>query len=517
MVKYDYLPDSIVTMVTTKLNGDSEAVLQELNETVKLESLTPPLLNQGKTYGDWNIPILNLDITGDTRPAEALPLSVVEQMLKAAPVRFALEMKRAQVVSVFRNPRTWKVHSPDEELAEIVTANLTKILPKMSLDFSFSSMAYGSSFQELVWEYKNKYELGITNSKYQSNKKFLVARVPNSVNPNTIPYIKREKNGSFNGFVQQPKYGIQPITVEVDSALVIPYDEKFRNLWGESMLKPMYPIWFWYEIVLRSMVKYMERMGTPVVKVTAPSRGSVLSPLTNKKVNPMVWAMEVGSTVARSSVAIIPSDTDDKGLPLWGLDYMNATEKSQPFLDILELLTQMILRAGLSADRALSQSSGGVGSYAIGEIHKEATALHNEMILIQWLHYLNTYFLPHYSLYNRGNSGPPIWLETQGLDPIDRENLTTLFGVSQSMTSFQDIGYRIDWDTILTTNNIPLISETEADAKKQKLEEENLAKQENMLATQAKFDTPSPTKGSDGQLKANSPNKAAPPKETKET
>jgi hypothetical protein len=218
--------------------------------------------------------------------------------------------------------------------------------------------------------------------------------------------------------------------------------------------------------------------------------------------------MQIASNVARSNAVVIPSDKDEQGNPLWELSYLNSSERSQPFLDILELLTQMILRAGLSADRALSQSSGGVGSYSIGEVHKEATALHNELILTQWVHYLNTYFLPLYSLYNRGQNGPSIHIETQGLDPTDRTNLTTLLGVSQSMQSFQDIGFRIDWESLLTVNNIPLKSQEEADSAKKKLEEESLKKQEDMLGMQSKFASPSPTKENDGSLKANPANKA---------
>jgi hypothetical protein len=522
MITYDYIPDEVISLITNRLGpDDAPVVLTELNKSVMLESVVPPLVGEGRTYGDWNSPLLNLRGVGDYRPTDALPLDVINQMLRSAPVRFALEMKRSQIVSVFRNERSWKIHSPDAELAEVVTANMKKVLPKMALDFSFSSLAYGTSFQELIWEFKNKYELGLTDSKYQGNKKFAVARVPNSVNPMTVLYIKRTENGHFNGFVQQSRVnGViqQPvmgghfgpeIDVDVDSALIIPYDEKFRNLWGESMLRPMYPIWFWYEIVLRAMVKYMERMGTPVTVVKAPSRATVIKPGTKTKVDGITWGMEIGTNLTRSSVAVLPSDTDDAGKPLWDISYLSAAEKSQPFLDILELLTQMILRAGLSADRALTQSSGGVGSYAIGEVHQQATSLHNELILTQWVHYLNTYFLPHYSLYNRGTNGPPIWMETQGLDPTDRDNLVTLLGAAQGMPGFQELGDSIDWDTILSNNSIPTLTPEQAEAKRTKREEDNLKKQEDMLATQARFETPSPTKQDDGSLKANLPNKPA--------
>ncbi|NJO30887.1 MAG: hypothetical protein HC874_27545 [Richelia sp. SL_2_1] len=468
--------------------------------------------------------------TGDYRPSDALPLDVINQMLKSSPVRFALEMKRAQVVSVFRNSRSWNIVSPDTELAEVVKANLQTILPKMSLDFSFSSMAYGASFQGISLGIQSRYELGISEDdiedtdakptidsksneledKTGSDKKFIVAKIPNSVNPATIVRINRKKDGSFDGFVQQAKtLNAQEVVVPREASLVIPYEERFRNLWGESLLKPMYPIWFWYEVVLRAMVKYMERTGTPVALVRAPSRATIIKPGTKTKVDGITWGMEIASNVARSNAAVIPSDTDDSGKPLWDLSYLNSTERSQPFLDILELLTQMILRAGLSADRALSQSSGGTGSYAIGKVHQEATSLHNEMVLIQWVHYLNTYFLPLYSLYNRGQNGPPIWMETQGLDPMDRDNLVALLGIAQGMPAFREVGYKIDWEAIFATNNIPMKSQAEADAIKKKQEEDNLAKQEAMLSTQAKFNTPSPTKQADGTLKANMPNKPA--------
>ncbi len=514
-MSHELIPDNIITLIEKNLTvEESTLVLDEIQNTIKLESVLPPLVDKGKTYGDWATSTMGIGTMFDHVPSEALPLDIVKQMLKSAPVRFALEMKRASIVSVFRNKRSWKVHSPDAELAEVITANLQKILPKMALDFSFSSLAYGVSFQELVWENKNKYELGITNSKYQTNRKFVVAKIPNSVNPATVKQINRTKDGHFNGFVQRGVdiFG-KDIVVSKDASLIIPYDEKFRNLWGESLLRPIYPIWVWYEIVLRAMVKYMERTGTPVAVVKAPSRATIFKPGTKEKVDGISWGMEIASNVSRSNAISIPSDTDDKGKPLWELEYLNSSERSQPFLDILELLTQMILRAGLSADRALSQSSGGTGSYAIGRVHQEATAIHNEMVLIQWIHYLNMYFLPLYSLYNRGENGPPVWLETQGLDPKDSENLATMLGIAQGMESFKEAGYRIDWNTLLEVNNIPLLTTADADAAKRKHQEEALSNQENMLSLQSKFSTPSPTKNDDGSLKANLPNKAPEPKD----
>jgi hypothetical protein len=487
------VPAQLEELIKTKL-GEDEAnlVLQEIDKTISLEYNMPPLVDHGRTEGDWNISLG--DLTRDYRPTEALSFDIIEQMLKSAPIRFAVEMKRSQIVSVFRNQRSWKVHSSDRELAEVARASLASILPKMSLDFSFSSLVYGVSFQELVWERKSKFELGLSDTKYQSNRKFIVPKIPNSVNPSKVTSILRTSEGSFNGFIQRRNNGFGEIIVTRESSLVIPYNERYRNLWGESFLKPAYPIWFWYEVVLRSMVKYMERTATPVAVVKAPSKAVVRKPGTATKIDAITWGMEIASNVSRSNAAVIPSDSDENGKPLWELSYLSSTEKAQPFMDILELLTQMILRACLSADRALSQSSGGVGSYNIGEIHKEATALHNELILIQWLHYLNSYFLPHFSLYNRGTNGPTIWMETQGLDPNDKQNLNQLLALGNNMESFKEVSYQIDWETLLGINNIPMLDVEDADQLKNKIREESIKNQEETMQMQKKYETPPPAK-----------------------
>ncbi len=516
-MSYEVIPDKIVSLIKGALpEKESSLVLESMSNTIMLETTSPPLVDRGRTEGDWNI--INLVGSSDTKSAksdvrskDALSTDIIEQMLKSSPVRFALEMKRSQIVSVFRNETSWNIKCTDEDLKEVVRHNLRDILPKMSLDFSFSSLVYGASFQELVWEYKTKAEMGIDAD---DSKTYVVARIPNSVNPKTVKEIRRTSSGRFDGFIQKSKDPLkQDIAVPVESSLIIPYDERFRNLWGNSLLKPMYPMWYWYEIVMRSMVRYMERTGSPVVVVKAPSRATVIKPGTNERVDGISWGMEIASNVSRSNAVSLPSDTDDDGKAMWDIDYLKTSESSQPFMHILELLTQMILRAGLSADRALSQSSGGVGSYSIGEIHKEATALHNEMILTQWIHYLNTYFLPLFSLYNSGTQGPRIWMETQGLDPTDRQNLTTMLGISQNMESFKDVGYQIDWESLLTINNIPLIPKEEAESLRKQKEEENLKRQEDTLAVQSKFQSPSPTKQPDGSLKANLPTKAPEPKQ----
>ena len=148
-------PDSLTDFIKETLDEDNaNLVLEEIEKTIKLEGVVPPNLDSnGRTKGNWNtmLPDLN-EVNEDHRQYEALSYETIDEMLKSSAVIFALEMKRSQIISVFRNERSWRIHTQDKELRGVVEANLAEILSKMADDFSYSSMVYGVSFQELLWE-----------------------------------------------------------------------------------------------------------------------------------------------------------------------------------------------------------------------------------------------------------------------------------------------------------------------------------------------------------------------------
>lgn len=469
-------PDGIVLQ-------EANLILQEnrVLGTVPLPRMT------GQTYGDW---ILSFTGHEDMRPGDDISYETIEMMIKSGPVWFAMEMKRSAVYRVFSSGR-YIVESPDTELAEVAEASLKKIMQKMADDFTYSAFVYGSSFQEKVWQHANKYELGLSKSRGSSTS-FVIPQVPKSVNPKTIKYIRRLGGKTFDGFVQRSRTGLEnDIVVPVESALIIPLNGRFRNLWGTSFLKTIYPIWLWYEIILRAMARYMERMATPVAVGKGPMQGTVRisdGSGSSKTVEAMDLMLSVAGNVAKSNAVAIPSDVDpETNVPLFDLTYLTAEERSQPFISVLEFLSQEIIRAGLSADRALSQSSGGIGSFNIGEVHAKASSLTTEMILMQFMHFLNLYFMPDFSLYNRGLNGPPIWMRNQSADIEERETLIKLINIAGNAPAGQEFLWAIDYRALGEMSNVPMLSEEESDALKQKIMDESLNKQEQQQKLMQKF------------------------------
>jgi hypothetical protein len=141
----------------------------------------------------------------------------------------------------------------------------------------------------------------------------------------------------------------------------------------------------------------------------------------------------------------------------------------------------------LSADRSVSQTSGGVGSYNIGEIHANASALTSEIILLQFLFFLNKYFMPDMSLYNRGVGGPPIWLVTQPIDQQEKQTLMSLIGIMGNSPAGQEFMDMINYRQMAETSNIPTFDEGEVDKIREARNERSLKNQDDQQQLMQKY------------------------------
>jgi hypothetical protein len=487
----------VKSIIMKELGSDeSKPVLDALENFELKEAITlpPPFMDGGKTRGDWRIsyPYMLQDI----RPSDALSYTIIDEMMKSGVVRFAVDMKRGQQTSIFRNKRSTKVHCADENLARVTEAALERILPQMAFEFTHSALVNGCAVMELLWESKTEYELGLTDT--PSDKYWTVPKVPNLVPHRTVSHFNRKKDGSYDGFEQIPNDGYignrmqylnneGNIAVNASDSLVIPYNGYSRNLWGDSMLKPIYPLWFWYEIILRATVQFSQLMGDPPRIGKAPSRKKVRLSKSSNLVDAIDYLLSLSANLPKTNSIVIPSDRDESGNEEWSIGYMQLPDRSQPFVQIIELFNKLILRASLSGDSTLISPQGESGGRAIGEVHAEATALHNEMIINNWLHYINRYFMPLIARHNLGDPAPGLYLEVQGLDPREREFLNNIMNIAGNSATFQEFFYRVDWENLGRMSGLPMLSEDQADELKQKLHEESMSNQEDMLSMQKKF------------------------------
>lgn len=490
------IPQSIADPMVAYLGQGAYAILDEFAITLaEMRDVGPPPLLTRVTESGENDPVPTYGVLhkgkATYRPTDALGFDTIDEMLRNGQVQFGMAMKESWLLSVFRNPRSYKVQCKDEKLSGIVQGIMERVLMRHASDFT-KAMPYGAGFFEKVFDYQPAVQWGIEGVVPDSEKIYGYKSV-DAIHPKSIDRILYTDDGKrFAGFVQKPSQGGE-IKVPAERALTLTYDKRFRNLWGIPMFEPTYVLWFWYEVALRSFLRYLERMGTPVAVCEAPSRGQVR---TSDGVlwRTMKYAMLVAGNTAKSNAIALPSDVDpDTGQKLWSLSYLTAEQRGAQFVEAIEMLGTLIIRSLVIGDRAVTQGSE-VGSYAAANKHFQVTMLHNEHILTQFVNQFNKYLIPQLAQYNIGTNAPPARMVTEGLDPDEKDRLFTLLNTMGNQADTSAMEY-IDWVRIFEVENIPVLSDEDVE----KLRRDKLAREEERMTMQQQFAAPPGEKAPPGK------------------
>lgn len=465
-------------MIFRNLGDGGAPIIEELALTLQEEKgFAAPPLNKTLTIGGENEGLYGIVRRGGKvyRPYDSLSFDTIDDMMKNGQVMFAYLIKVASIYSVLRNERSWMVKCKDEKMTEIVRGIMSRVFDRYAQEF-MTCIPYGVAFFEKQWSYEDAafWDIDGPTGKFYGYSKLL------SMHPRTIDHIKYTRAGGFDGFVQNQAGSItagRPVSiidgstasqqpVPPDLAFVLTYDKRFRNLWGNSAFDVAYSYWFWYEIALRSFMRYLERSGTPVVICEAPARGKTFTP-DGSTMDNMKYAFLVAGYAAKSNAIALPSDRDQEtGQPLWNLRYLTDDKRGDQFIKALELFATLITRALVVGDRAAMQT-GQTGSYAESRSHMIATQLHNELMLGGILRQANDYLVTPIVKYNSTTATTPYaTIETEGLDPEEKDRLFSFLNTAGNQAGTDAMSI-IDWEQIYRVSNIPTLSKEEAEEKYQ--------------------------------------------------
>jgi hypothetical protein len=428
----------------------------------------------------------------DFRRDTAIGYGDIELMQRCGLMVFASRLKKSSIVTSLSNPRYWNIKSPDEKLQKIATANLTRVFQRHAMDILLS-LDNGAVFMSKEWAYKTAEEIGVEDDGVDPGSKWWVLDKLHTAYPDSVTEVLRNKNDlTFKGFMHR-RERLEPREIEILSpeALVISYNSRYGNIWGQSIYEPVFDYWFWYEVTMRSFMNFLERMGIPVVVGRAPSRGTVERE-DGSVVNALDWALVVAGDVAHSTAVAIPSDKDPQtGEELYGLEYLSSDHRGEQFVKALEMLSTWILRGMIVGDRAATQS-GETGSYAAAEVHAGYTELDNDVAYKSIVGQLNRWLMPDYGRYNvNPNNPPPITLMTEGLDPREKARIMQLVATAgnQKIGSGSPFDW-LDWQTMFTAVDLPIISDEERKERNEEMNQEALDKQKEFNKLQAETGMP---------------------------
>ena len=476
------LPDSFVESLIEQHGPEIKVVVDEINSfAAKQIPRLQSTLALSSPFSDLAFMAGNGSDGKVMRPGDKLTYDRIEKMKKCGPVMFALWMKMSPIIRVFGSGR-YKLDSPDKELVDVTFAASKTVMPKMVTDLVYNMFTDGTSFQIKRFEQKNKYQLGLSNSR-SSSQTFVVPKVPESIAAYRVRYINETKDGNFNGFTIRGKPGKDDRRVPAEEALVTPMWGGWNgSLWGDPFLAPMYPLWVWYEIAMRAMARHMEVVAKHIFIVRAPSQGT--TEVNGEEHSNMDVGLAMATSLAKSNALAIPSDRyrQGEGELMWDVQEYKAESKESMFIGFLNWICNQMIRTALNVDASLQ--SGDNAGYNIGIVHERASSVSTEIILMLVLHSLNRYWFPDFSLYNRGINGPPLLATTQPIDLLERELLMKILNIAGNSEAGVDFFNMVDWRGLSDIANVPILTETEVKKRLKQKEEEAKRRMEEFIQQQ---------------------------------
>lgn len=423
----------------------------------------------------------------EMRRSTLVPYEDIERMQRSAPCVLASRMKKAPLVSAVTGERKWSIKSSDRKLAAVVTANARQVFVR-NINDMLQAMDYGASFGSIVWGHFTADEIGVEDKGVGKGSKWYVVDKIQWAHPSTVPQILRDEDYRFAGY-QHIRRHKDPsvITIAPGQALVLTYGGLWGNLYGQSMYEPVYDDWFWYEVILRDFLRYLQRMGVPVAVCYAPNRQTVIRP-DGSVVNSMEYALLIAAYAASHSGLAIPSDVDPAtGKPLWRLEYLPTDQRGEQFIKALQYFATQISRGIIVGDRAATQDSE-VGSYGAAQIHDKNTQIDNDQIFKMFLAQFDAYWMKRYGQYNRDFNSPPLLsVVAEVLDPLERDALMKLFATAGNIKVGDGTPLdRIDWDKALRGIHAPVLTDEEMEEQRKKLMDDKLESQKAFQEIQPK-------------------------------
>lgn len=400
------------------------------------------------------------DYVSELRRSDDITIPDIDRMLKLGPCVVAARLKQGPIMSALSGKRKWSLRCKNNKLKAVIEADLERFFLRHVHDI-LTSLEYGVAFGSVIWESKTAEEIGVESGVGDSKKWWAVDKVEWAHPSSVKSILRKEDDLSFNGFVHRKTKPVrQDIVIDPMQALVITYNGRFGNMWGQSMFEPVYDFAYWYERVMASFLRYLKRMATPVVVVEGPNRGTWKRP-DGTRVNSAEYGLMLAGAVAVSEGIYLPSERDiQHGHPLWRAYYLDTDQKGDQFIAALQYLGTQIMRGALVGDRAFTQD-GDTGSYNAGQMHNRLTQIDNDFIFKKILSHLNDYLVKRYGMFNVSYNSPPLArLVAEVIDPDEQEVLMKLFSTAGNFKMFDGSPLdRVDWEEAFRSINVPVVDD----------------------------------------------------------
>ena len=338
----------------------------------------------------------------------------------------------------------------EPEIAAYVHAVTDRIWPQV-LKSCAHGVLTGFAPNEVPFEHATTHIIDDANGIDKDVDGWRPAKVKD-IDPGNIASILVDGYGNFQGY----KSVTPNADIEAERVLHFAYGVRYGNWWGKGRLTRAYDPWYRAVLTSDQMMRYLDRLGTPPVKVFhTPGKSG------DDAHSTAATAMGEGFTGGETHFALPLSAKQGKDggteyYRSWDVELLQDDARGAMFLAALEYHNKCVLRGLLIPDTVFSQS-GQVGSLALSQTHLDSYLMGEDGVLAEIVAAYNEQIVPRIVRYTFGANAPIPTLVTQGLTDEARAFAAEIF--KEAVRTGQ---VAVEWDKMADRLNIPTNVEEDA-------------------------------------------------------
>ncbi|MCK5117829.1 MAG: hypothetical protein KAR44_14640, partial [Candidatus Aegiribacteria sp.] len=361
----------------------------------------PAMRRAGIKYGNPRLQAVadSLGFLGEYNP-ERIPVQTFLKMRLDPQISIALALIKLPIIA-----QNFRIESESEECSSLANAILRPIYRDLiqdlmrHIDFGFATGE--KEYDQRRMKITRKDEEGNVATVYDDYA-FLIRRVK-FAHPVSVRIIRDKKTEEIKAVTQNPSFlsgtfNLKgPKKIPIKKCMWHAPSAEYGNFFGCSRLKSAYQPWYWGQVMLQFMMRYLERRGGPSAYGKAPPGHT--TDKDGNKVDNLDIALKTAESLISNSAVAIPSQFDKRtGKPLWDVGLIQDDQRGDMFIAALQYLNVLKARGMWIPERTFI--ADGSTTNATAESHTDIHLMSEESEIQYLENTINTQFLPDIVKYN---------------------------------------------------------------------------------------------------------------------
>jgi phage gp29-like protein len=401
---------------------------------------------------------------------DSVSIEEYDRMRSDGQVKAGLMLMKLPIMS-----SPWSVECEDLDIASFVESVMKKKWKSM-LRAILRGIDFGYSCQEIEWTVDYNRKIKGRDNQEKIYPRCVIPFDYLELDPKTFYILAYTKSGSFAGVRQY--IGTEAIIPE-SKLILYSNDCEFREWYGVSRLKPVYPYWAFKTLAYEWTNVHYETFSVPT-KIGYYPAGSTEMGIDGNGDPIIIDNQDIMQSVLESlgnndsvSLPMTQAPVDGKARE-WEIKTLESGRGVGDHIAYIDHLNLQMLKALLIPQLALE--TGDSGSYALAQTQVDFFFANEKAIMDEIAETINEQIINKIVKFNFGKDAPEAHVIFSPIPGSLKEGINNLLletlGTGKPIPTLDGGGYQVDWAWVAKNSGIPLTYVSPEDIQKQQEEEQ---------------------------------------------